>query len=221
MYYGRKWRAWTAALALSIMLVIVAVLQVVFVLVIRGPYSRGVSWPVTTFGIIACIVLISGYVPVPFELVKRRGRVVGVDLLFLLIDSSGALFSLMSLGKFKEVLLRVHWTEKRTQLLKIPLMSSLVPCIPCGRSSSSDRSAILTDGSGSCAIEYGMFISHGVWLFRTRGIRARAKEAQLSFDEFPEAIAWQDNGFKLPKLKWLRREKPTTESELEEANHVG
>ena len=55
MYYGRKWRAWTSALALSAILLAIAVLQVVFVLVIRGPYSRGVSWPVLTMGIIACI----------------------------------------------------------------------------------------------------------------------------------------------------------------------
>ena len=80
------------------MLALVAVLQVVFVLVIRGPYSRGVSWPVMTMGIVACIMLLSGYLPIPFELIKRRGRVVGVDFWFLLLDSSGALFSLLSLG---------------------------------------------------------------------------------------------------------------------------
>lgn len=80
------------------MLSLIAALQVVFVLVIRGPYSRGVSWPVETMGIIATITLLAGYIPVPFELIRRRGRVVGIDLLFLLMDCSGAFFSLMSLG---------------------------------------------------------------------------------------------------------------------------
>lgn len=42
-----------------------------------------------------------------------------------------------------------------------------------------------------------MFISHGIWLLRTRGIRKRAKEAQLSFDDFPEGTEWQDKGFKV------------------------
>lgn len=98
MYYGRKWKAWTAALALSAILITNGVLQVVFVLVLRGPYSRGLSWPVVMFGIIACIILISGYLPLPFELVKRRGRCIGIDFWFLLLDSSGAFFSLMSLG---------------------------------------------------------------------------------------------------------------------------
>lgn len=80
------------------MLVTFAALQVVFVLIIRGPYSRGVSWPVETMGIIATVTLLAGYIPIPFELIRRRGRVVGIDLLFLLIDWCGAFFSLMSLG---------------------------------------------------------------------------------------------------------------------------
>lgn len=50
------------------------------------------------FGILAAVCLTSGYIPIPFELVKRRGRIVGISLLFLLIDFAGAFFSLMSLG---------------------------------------------------------------------------------------------------------------------------
>lgn len=82
------------------MLAICATLQVVLVVVIRGPYSRGTSWPVLIMGILACIMLIGGYVPIPFELIKRRGRVVGIDFIFLTIDWSGAFFSLMSLGTY-------------------------------------------------------------------------------------------------------------------------
>jgi hypothetical protein len=52
----------------------------------------------------------------------------------------------------------------------------------------------------SCSIEYGVFISHGIWLLRTRKLRRRAKEADCSFDEFPEAIEWQQNGFKWKSL---------------------
>ena len=71
----------------------------------------------------------------------------------------------------------------------------------------------------SCAIEYGMFISHGVWLHRTRGIRKRAKQAQLSFDNFPEAMEWQDKGFKLNLAFWklvpprMRRKRVNPDSE--------
>lgn len=45
-------------------------------------------------------------------------------------------------------------------------------------------------------------MSQIVWLFRTRKIRRRAKEAGLEWDEFPEAQAWQEGGGRLP---WNRR----------------
>lgn len=54
-------------------------------------------------GILACIMLIGGYVPIPFELIKRRGRVIGIDFIFLAIDWSGAFFSLMSLGTLLDI----------------------------------------------------------------------------------------------------------------------
>ena len=64
---------------------------------IRPAYSRGLEWPVLLIGIVAFITLIAGYFPIPFELLKRRGRVVGIDFVFLTIDWCGAFFSLMAL----------------------------------------------------------------------------------------------------------------------------
>ena len=75
-------------------------MEVFLTLIIRGPYRRGVSWPVTLIGVVAAVLLIVGFVPVPFELWKRRGRVVGIDFAFLTIDWLGAFFSLMALGEF-------------------------------------------------------------------------------------------------------------------------
>lgn len=46
----------------------------------------------------------------------------------------------------------------------------------------------------SAAIEASMFISHGIWFLRTKSLRARAKEAGMTFDEYPEAIEWQNQG---------------------------
>ena len=74
-------------------------MEVFLTLVIRAPYRRGVSWPVTLVGVIAAVLLIIGYAPVPFELWKRRGRVVGIDFGFLTIDWFGAFFSLMAIGE--------------------------------------------------------------------------------------------------------------------------
>ncbi len=51
----------------------------------------------------------------------------------------------------------------------------------------------------ACAIiEASIFLSQAVWLIRTRKIRRRAKEADLVWDDFPEAQAWQGKGSKLP-----------------------
>ena len=72
--------------------------EFLLVYVIRGPYSRGISWPVTFVGVLAAVLMVSGYVPVPFEIAKRRGRVIGIDFGFLTIDWLGAVFSLMALG---------------------------------------------------------------------------------------------------------------------------
>ena len=47
-----------------------------------------------------------------------------------------------------------------------------------------------------------MVISHLIWLFRTRGIRRRAKEAGKTFDEFEEGIEWQSKGIDVES--WLK-----------------
>ena len=82
---------------LSALLIAFAGIEIGLVYVIRQPYSMGGEWPVLFIGIIAFLTLISGYLPIPFELLKRRGRVVGIDFIFLAIDWNGAFFSLMAL----------------------------------------------------------------------------------------------------------------------------
>jgi hypothetical protein len=52
---------------------------------------------VLTVGVVAFVALISGYLPIPLELLKRRGRVKGIDFVFLGIDWCGAFFSLLAL----------------------------------------------------------------------------------------------------------------------------
>lgn len=64
----------------------------------KAYYEKHLEWPMTLIGSVAFVLLISGYIPIPFELMKRRGRVVGIDFFFLAIDWFGAFFSLMSLG---------------------------------------------------------------------------------------------------------------------------
>lgn len=79
------------------LLAVFAAVETGLILAIRPAYSRGVDWPVLLVGIVAFVTLLSGYLPIPFELIKRRGRVVGIDFVFLTIDWCGAFFSLMAL----------------------------------------------------------------------------------------------------------------------------
>lgn len=48
------------------------------------------------FGIIASILIAVGLLPPYFELLKRNGRVVGINFIFLAVDCGGALFSMFS-----------------------------------------------------------------------------------------------------------------------------
>ncbi len=96
-----KWKARNVFLICTAILVLDGGLQGLLVWLLRKAYyEKNLEWPLTLIGALAFILLISGYIPIPFELIKRRGRVVGIDFLFLIIDWFGAFFSLMSLGKF-------------------------------------------------------------------------------------------------------------------------
>ena len=83
---------------------------------LKGPYDRGVEWPIVLVGVIAAVLLAAGLLPPYFELWKRGGRVMGIsqkplantdvisgantpsDWVFISIDWLGAFFSLMALG---------------------------------------------------------------------------------------------------------------------------
>lgn len=60
-------------------------------------HRHGTHWPMLIFGIIASILLAVGLVPPYFELAKRQGRVIGINFVFLSMDSMGALLSMLSI----------------------------------------------------------------------------------------------------------------------------
>ncbi|ODV83316.1 hypothetical protein CANARDRAFT_177793 [[Candida] arabinofermentans NRRL YB-2248] len=63
---------------------------------LKKVYKDGTTWPSLVFGIIASIVLAAGLLPPYFELSKRQGRVVGINFIFLMMDTAGAVFSMAS-----------------------------------------------------------------------------------------------------------------------------
>ncbi|WPK24314.1 hypothetical protein PUMCH_001582 [Australozyma saopauloensis] len=70
--------------------------EVGFILWLRPLYQRDIKWPMLLMGIAASILLVLGLIPPYFEMAKRNGRVVGINFVFLAMDASGALFSMLS-----------------------------------------------------------------------------------------------------------------------------
>lgn len=91
-----KWRAWTATVATIALVASFALMELILILTLRGPYSRGVEWPMMLMAISASVIQVLGLIPPYFELAKRNGRVIGIDFWFLTIDYAGAFFSLMA-----------------------------------------------------------------------------------------------------------------------------
>ncbi|EHA27208.1 hypothetical protein ASPNIDRAFT_171575 [Aspergillus niger ATCC 1015] len=63
----------------------------------RIPYNKGITWPDILVGAIATVLLAGGMLPIYFELGKRQGRVIGINWVFLCIDTLGGLFSIFAL----------------------------------------------------------------------------------------------------------------------------
>jgi hypothetical protein len=97
LYYHNKWRAWTATLATIALCGSFAVMELILILTLQGPYERGVEWPMMLMAISASVIQVAGLIPPFFELAKRNGRVIGINFWFLVIDYLGAFFSLMAI----------------------------------------------------------------------------------------------------------------------------
>ncbi|KAJ5319137.1 uncharacterized protein N7506_011841 [Penicillium brevicompactum] len=80
------------------MVVLFGGLEALLILTLRIPYNNGVTWPDIVVGVVAAILLSAGLLPPYFELWKRDGRVIGINWVFLSIDTLGGLFSLFALA---------------------------------------------------------------------------------------------------------------------------
>ncbi|GAM36529.1 PQ-loop repeat protein [Talaromyces pinophilus] len=98
LYYNHGYSQLKATLLVIGSCLLCGGLEVLLILTLRIPYRKGITWPDLIFGVIAAIMLAVGFVPLYFEVWKRRGRVAGVNWVFLSIDSLGALFSLFALA---------------------------------------------------------------------------------------------------------------------------
>lgn len=153
LIYGNGWSVKKAAAAGLFFAALFAGIEAALIVTLKPIYERGNEAPALVVGIIASIFLAAGLVPPYFEIYKRRGRVVGLNFVFLAMDWSGAFFSLMAL------------VAQNT----FDILGGVLYII--------------------CALlEIGIFLSHIIWLIRTRKLRKQAKAEGKTFDELAAEI---------------------------------
>ncbi|KAH8655188.1 PQ loop repeat-domain-containing protein [Xylariales sp. PMI_506] len=98
LMYGRKWPAWKAMLAGVGLGFLFGCMEASLIVGLAGLYQKGYELPVSIVGIAASVLLAAGLLPPYGQIWTRRGRVVGINWVFLAMDWSGAFFSLMALA---------------------------------------------------------------------------------------------------------------------------
>ncbi|GAP91629.2 putative PQ loop repeat protein [Rosellinia necatrix] len=96
--YAIKWPLWRAIVVVAATAALFAGVEVALILTLRPVYKAGNEIPVIVVGVVSAILLAVGLLPPYGEAWKRRGRIIGINFVFLAMDSLGAFFSLLSLG---------------------------------------------------------------------------------------------------------------------------
>ncbi|CAI7657843.1 unnamed protein product [Penicillium bialowiezense] len=130
------------------------------------PYNNGVTWPDIVVGVVAAILLSAGLLPPYFELWKRDGRVIGINWVFLSIDTLGGLFSLFALG---------NWLALRQ------LQTLLLTQAEAAQGSFDILGGIMY--ILVVVLEAGIYASHIVWRIRYRKLRQEAEASGQSIDD--------------------------------------
>ncbi|KAK3336195.1 PQ loop repeat-domain-containing protein [Cercophora scortea] len=97
LVYHKKWAVWKASIMGLAVACTFAGVETALILTLRPLYDDGKEVPIFVVGVIAAALLAAGLLPPYGEIWKRRGRVVGINWIFLSMDWFGAFFSLMAL----------------------------------------------------------------------------------------------------------------------------
>ncbi|TGJ88347.1 hypothetical protein E0Z10_g462 [Xylaria hypoxylon] len=97
LLYAHKWPLWKVLIVTIGTAATFAGVETALILTIRPVYKAGNDTPIIVIGVVAAILLAAGLLPPYGEAWKRRGRIIGINFVFLTMDSLGAFFSLLSL----------------------------------------------------------------------------------------------------------------------------
>ncbi|KAI0845650.1 PQ loop repeat-domain-containing protein [Daldinia vernicosa] len=170
LLYNSKWPMWKVVLIGLVNAAAFAGVQAALIVTLRPLYDAGNGTGVLVIGIIANILLAVGLLPPYGELWKRRGRVIGINFVFLSMDWLGAFFSLMSLA-----------AQNSFDILGGVLY---IVCI---------------------LLESGIFLSHLIWLFRTRKLRKDAASRGKTFEDIVAEHEQQGISFKFAERRLFKK----------------
>ncbi|KAI1448847.1 hypothetical protein F5Y02DRAFT_282845 [Annulohypoxylon stygium] len=175
LLYNSKYSLWKVILIGLANAAAFAGVEAALIVTLQPLYDAGNSVGVLVVGIVANILLAVGLLPPYGEIWKRRGRVIGINFVFLSMDWLGAFFSLMSLA-----------AQNSFDILGGVLY---IVCI---------------------CLETGIFLSHIIWLIRTRKLRKDAASDGKTFDDIMAEHEEHGIPFKFAERKFSKwnREKP-------------
>ncbi|KAI1492929.1 PQ loop repeat-domain-containing protein [Biscogniauxia mediterranea] len=184
LLYFHKWELWQVIVVGTATTLVFGGIEAALILTLEPLYAEGNEMPIVVVGIVASILLAVGLLPPYREAWKRKGRIVGINWVFLCMDSLGAFFSLMSLAAQNsfDVLGGVMY----------------IICI---------------------LLEIGIYLSHIIWLLRTRKIRQEAKEQGKTIDDVIAEHEEQGTEFKFSERKSRRQERNQKRRSDEEMGH--
>ncbi|KAI1749802.1 PQ loop repeat-domain-containing protein [Xylaria castorea] len=97
LLYSHKWPLWKVLVVTTGTAAVFAGVEAALIFTLRPVYGAGNETPVIVIGVVAATLLATGLLPPYGEAWKRRGRIIGLNFVFLIMDCLGALFSLLSL----------------------------------------------------------------------------------------------------------------------------
>ncbi|CAL1705901.1 unnamed protein product [Somion occarium] len=95
-YYGHLQKVTTTMVVYVIILAVLAGFEIGMVFAVRPSYRDGNSRPIQFFGIFSSVLLSIALLPQYYEIYKHR-EVIGISILFMLVDLMGGVFSILSL----------------------------------------------------------------------------------------------------------------------------
>lgn len=90
---------WKSSACILVMCGVIVGAELGCILPLRHLYNKGIEWPNLIPGVIATVLLAVGLLPPYWELAKRKGRVIGINFVFLSLDSTGAIFNIAAVGE--------------------------------------------------------------------------------------------------------------------------